>query len=252
MSLPGWAWVISNRKRLANNMKAFIGLLLNWCVLFLLTGLGGLWDPEKSLVLRWLCSSLSCYMKKIIRNFTTKIKLYHTILSSLYKAILTFLINFVGCLTRSRLLEDLWHTTVYCLSPCTYLGHTTECKSGCGIHGSKFWPKIGKKIIDKQLKTQCMRENALIWLTFSPFHPIAFRSKSIPLLSHMAIHRHHVAMAGNLSHNAIRSLLGQTTPNLLCLHPWRRTDDQRWFLLENLFLHYCMIWKLRWIHPSKE
>lgn len=60
LSLPGWAWVISNRKRLANNMKAFIGLLLNWCVLFLLTGLGGLWDPEKSLVLRWLCSSLSC------------------------------------------------------------------------------------------------------------------------------------------------------------------------------------------------
>ena len=147
LSLPGWAWVISNRKRLANNMKAFIGLLLNWCVLFLLTGLGGLWDPEKSLVLRWLCSSLSCYMKKIIRNFTTKIKLYHTILSSLYKAILTFLINFVGCLTRSRLLEDLWHTTVYCLSPCTYLGHTTECKSGCGIHGSKFRPKIGKKLL---------------------------------------------------------------------------------------------------------
>ena len=101
LSLPGWAWVISNRKRLANNMKAFIGLLLNWCVLFLLTGLGGLWDPEKSLVLRWLCSSLSCYMKKITRNFTTKIKLYHTILSSLYKAILTFLINFLGCLTRS-------------------------------------------------------------------------------------------------------------------------------------------------------
>ena len=100
----------------------------------------------------------------------------------------------------------------------------------------------------------CEKEDAVIWRTFSPFHPIHFHSKLIPqLLGHVAKHRHHhVARAGNLSHNAIRSQQGQTTPNLLCLFPWRRTDGQRWFQPEDLFLYHCMIWKLRCIHPSKE
>ena len=61
LSFPGWAWVISTRKRLANNMNAFIGLLVNWCVLFLFNGLEGQWDSDRSLVRRWLCSSLSCH-----------------------------------------------------------------------------------------------------------------------------------------------------------------------------------------------
>jgi len=37
----------STRKRLANSINAFIGLLVNWCVLFLFTGLEGQWDWVK-------------------------------------------------------------------------------------------------------------------------------------------------------------------------------------------------------------